>query len=183
MRCAALALLLLAPAAVAQNASLARAAVAAAPIPVTRIPQLMLANLEQNFDSRLALLNPKDPVDMLGTTRGLYLPGYGTVFTTQINLIVSPGLFPIAAPRYTPELKAQVHQRKVAQIPKLEESMKEMVKVIALTLVPMPDDQKIVLAVRLRYLSEEDSTGLPAQIVMTADKKAAQMGDIKTEIE
>jgi hypothetical protein len=61
--------------------------------------------------------------------------------------------------------------------------MKEMVNVTARTLVSMPDDQKIVLAVRLRYLSEEDTAGLPAQIVMTADKKAAQMGDIKTEIE
>lgn len=182
MKGAALAILLM-PAAFAQNATMARASVAPAPIPLTRIPQGMLLNLEKNFDDRLAILNPKDPIDMLGTTRALYIPSFGTVFTTQVSLVVSPGLFPIAAPRYTPELRAQVHQRKVAQIPRLEESMKEMVKVIALTLVPMPDDQKIVLAVRLRYLSEEDSTGLPAQIVMTADKKAAQMGDIKTEIE
>jgi hypothetical protein len=180
---AALALVLLAPAAVAQNASIARASVAPAPIPATRIPQLMLKNLETIFDSRLAALDPKDPIDMLGTTRGLYVPGFGTVFTTEISLIVSPGLFPVAGPRYTPELRAQVHQRKAAQIPKLQETMKDMVKVTALTLVPMPDDQRIVLAVRLRYLSEEDTAGLPAQIVMTADKKSAQLGDIKTEIE
>ena len=182
MRSAALALILFAPA-FAQKASMERISVAAAPIAVTRIPQGMLANLEKYFDSRLAVLNPKDPIDMLGTTRGLYVSSFGTVFTTELSLIVSPGLFPIAGPRYTPELRAQVRQRKEAQIPKLQEMMKEMVNVTARTLVSMPDDQKIVLAVRLRYLSEEDSTGLPAQIVMTADKKAAQMGDIKTEIE
>ena len=45
------------------------------------------------------------------------------------------------------------------------------------------DDQKVIFAVRLRYLPEEDTTGLPAQVVMSADKKAAQMGDIETEIE
>lgn len=179
---AALALIAFAPA-FAQKASMERVPVAAAPITATRIPQLMLANLEKNFDDRLVQLNPKDPIDMLGTTRALYIPGFGTVFTTEVSLVVSPGLFPIAGPRYTPELKAQVHQRKAAQIPKLEELMKEMVKVTALTLIPMPEDQKVVMAVRLRYLSEEDTTGLPAQIVMTADKKAAQMGDIKTEIE
>lgn len=183
MNRAAVALMLLAPAAFAQNASIARASVVAAPIAATRIPQVMLANLEKNFDDRLAFLNTKDPIDMLGTTRGLYVPGFGTVFTTEISLIVSPGQFPIAGSRYTPELKAEVHRRKEAQIPKLEGVMKDMVNVIARTLVPIPDDQKVVLAVRLRYLSEEDTTGLPAQIVMTADKKAAQMGDIKTEIE
>ncbi len=143
----------------------------------------MLANLEKGFDDRLVALNPDDPIDMLGGTRGLYVAGFGTVFTTEVSLIVTPGLFPMAGPRYTPEFKAKVRQRKIARLSKLEELMKDMVKVTALTLTPMPDDQKIVLAIRLRYLPEEDTTGLPAQIVMSADKKAAQLGDIKTVIE
>jgi hypothetical protein len=156
----------------------------AAPVAATKIPQGMLANLEKTFDSRLVAFDPLDPVDMLGGTRGLYVQGFGTIFTTELSLIVTPGNFPIARPTFTPEIRAQVHQRKVARLPKLEELMKEMVKVTALTLTPMPDDQKIVLAVRLRYLvPEEDTSGLPAQIVMTADKKAAQTGDIKTVVE
>jgi hypothetical protein len=175
--------LLLAAAPLGSQTPAIHASIAAAPTAATKIPQLMLANLEKNFDSRLVALDPKDPIDMLGGTRGLYVPGFGTVFTTEVSLIVTPGLFPIAGPRYTPELRAQVHERKAAQIPKLQEMMKDMVKVTALTLTPMPDDQKIVLAVRLRYLVEEDTTGLPAQIVMTADKKSARMGDIKTDIE
>jgi len=166
----------------AQNTA-SRAGIAAAPIAAAHIPQVMLANLEKNFDSRLVALDPLDPIDMLGGTRALCLEGYGTVFTTELSLIVTPGLFPIPTSRYTPEFRATVRARKLAHLPKLEELMKEMVVVTAKTLTTMPDDQKIVMAVRLRYLPEEDSTGLPAQIKMSADKKAALMGDIKTEVE
>jgi hypothetical protein len=176
-------LLVLTCAPLASQTPATRAGIAAAPIAVTRIPSGMLAGLEKGFDGRLAALDPMDPIDMLGGTRGLYLTGYGAVFTTELSLIVTPGLFPIATSRYTPEFKAAVRQRKLARLPKLEEAMKEMVKMTALTLAPMPDDQKIVLAIRLRYLPEEDTSGLPAQIVMSADKKSAQLGDIKTEIE
>ena len=61
--------------------------------------------------------------------------------------------------------------------------MKDLMKVSALTLTPLPDDQKIIYVVRLRYLSYEDTAGLPAQIMMTADKKSAVLGDIKTKVE
>lgn len=176
-------LMLMTVAPVGSQTTATRAGIAAAPIAITHIPQGMLANLEKNFDSRLVALDPMDPIDMLGGTRALYLTGYGTIFTTELSLIVTPGLFPIATSRYTPEFKAAVRRRKIARLPRLEELMKEMVNVTAKTLVTMPDDQQIVLAVRLRYLPEEDTTGLPAQIVMSADKKSAQLGDIKTEIE
>ena len=66
--------------------------VATAPITVTHIPQGMLANLERTFDIRLFDPALKEPFDSLGDgTRGLYLAGYGTIFTTQLSLIVTPG--------------------------------------------------------------------------------------------
>jgi len=158
--------------------------VAASTAPTNHIPQLMLANLEKSFDNRLEMLNATDPIDMLGGTRGLYIPGFGTVFTAEVSLIVAPGAMPLPYQQeFSPALKAQVHKRKTAQLPKLEGLMKDLVKTCALTLTTMPDDQKVVMAVRLRYLMWEDTTDLPAQIMMTADKKAAQQGDIKTVIE
>lgn len=181
MKSAAAILILASTALLAQTVK-TRPAIAAAPIPLTRIPQGMLATLEHSFDGRLVALNPAQPIDMLGGTRGLYLPGYGTVLTTEVSLIVTPGISPFR-PKYTDQDRAVIRQQKLAQLPKLQALMKDLVKVTALTLVPMPDDQKVVYAVRLRYLPEEDTTGLPSQIVVSADKKAAQMGDIKTEIE
>lgn len=155
---------------------------AALAVASTHIPQGMLANLEKNFDIRLAAANATDPLEILGGTRGLYVDGFGAVFSTELSLIVTPGLYGLL-PTIPDDLKMKVRQRKLAHISQLEDVMKDLVKVSAITLVPLPDDQKIMFAVRVRYLIWEDTAGLPAQIVMTADKKSALLGDIKTKVE
>jgi hypothetical protein len=155
---------------------------AAVTVPATHIPQSILANLEKTFDLRLETMDAKDPIDILGGTRGLYVEGFGTVFTSEISLIITPGIFPMS-PKITDQQKSAVRQRKLAHLPPLEDVMKELVNTAARTQVTLPDDQKVIYAVRLRYLSYEDTTGLPAQIVMTADKKSATQGDIKTKVE
>jgi hypothetical protein len=157
------------------------AVVTAAP---THISQEMLRNLEKVFDGRLDAMDSKDPLDWWGRggTRGLYIEGFGTVFTTELSLIVTPPITPFR-PTISDELKLQVHQRKLAHLQPLEDLMKDLMKISARTLAPLPDDQKIMFAVRLRYLPWEDTKDLPAQITMTADKKSAILGDIKTKVE
>jgi hypothetical protein len=155
---------------------------AAVTVAATHIPQAMLKNLEKVFDLRLAAADPNDPLDVWGSTRGLYVEGLGTVFTTELGLIVSPGIYGLL-PKIPDDVIKQVHQRKLKHIQQLEDLMKDLMKVSALTLTPLPDDQKIVYAVRVRYLIWEDTTGLPAQILMTADKKSAILGDITTKVE
>jgi hypothetical protein len=157
---------------------------AAATVAVTHIPQGMLWNLEKVFDGRMEAMDSKDPLDWWGRggTRGLYVEGVGAVFTTELSLIVTPNINPFR-PTISDELKMQVHQRKLAHLLPLQDLMKDLMKVSALTLTPLPDDQKIIFAVRVRYLPWEDTTGLPAQILMTADKKSAVQGDIKTKVE
>jgi hypothetical protein len=153
-----------------------------APAPVAHLSQGLLDNLEKAFDIRLFPPIEKEPLDSLGSTRALYLEAYGTVFTTELMLIVTPNENPFR-PIIPEPLKQQIHERKLSQLPKLQDVMKELVKMAAVTLTPMPDDQKIIYAVRVRYYMWENTTGLPAQIKMSADKKAALMGDIKTVIE
>jgi hypothetical protein len=155
---------------------------AAVTVAATHIPQAMLASLEKVFDFRLEAADAKDPLDVWGSTRGLYVEGLGAVFTTELGLIVTPGIYGLL-PKIPEDLIKQVHERKVKHISQLEDLMKDLMKVSALNLTPLPDDQKIVYAVRVRYLIWEDSTGLPAQITMTADKKSAILGDIKTKVE
>jgi hypothetical protein len=154
------------------------------PPAATHIPQVMLRNLEKVFDGRLDAMNAKDPLDTVGWggTRGVYLEGFGMVFTTELSLIQTPNVNPFRG-AIPDDLKVQVHQRKVSQVPQLEDLMKELVTISAKTLLPLPEDQKIVYVVRVRYLAYEQTYGLPAQIMMTADKKAALMGDIKTKVE
>jgi hypothetical protein len=146
-----------------------------------RIAPQTFNELEKRFDGKLATTGgANDPLDLLGGTRGLYLDNCGAIFTTEVSLIVTPTTNPFRQ-TISKELAAQVHQRKVAHLPLLRQAMQEMMKTAAMTLVQVPDGQQIVVAVRVLYLPWEDTTGLPAQIVMKADRKSAMAGNIQTD--
>lgn len=136
--------------------------------------------LESNFDYKLRAANGKDPLDLLGLTRGLYLPGYGAVLTTELSLIVTPPITPFHM-TITPEEAAKVHQRKIENLPVLKKTMQGLWKDAALALTSIPDSEQVVLAVRVLYLPWEDTAGLPGQIVMKGARKAATTGNIQTE--
>lgn len=144
-----------------------------------RIARGTFTDLERRFDGALGNLGAtNDPIDMLGSTRGVYLDGYGVVFTTELSLVISPTLNPFRQ-TITKEVAAQVHQRKIDRLPALRKAMREMVRAAATTLIQIPDNQLVVVAVRLAYLNWEDTSGLPGQILMRADRRSALGGDIK----
>lgn len=138
-----------------------------------------IMDVEKLFDTRLVALSaPNDPVDMLGFTRGLYLANYGAVFSSEISLIVTPIVTPFR-PAITPEMKAQVHQRKLDRLPALRKTMNEMMQTAVKNLTDVPDSQMFVVAVRLDYLSWEDRTGLPGLLIAMADRKSALAGNVQ----
>ncbi len=146
-----------------------------------RIALGTFADLERHFDGKLSSLGGvNEPVDMLGTTRGIYLEGYGAVFTAELSLVVTPSISPFRQ-TISPELRAQIHQKKVARVPMLKQAMQEMLKTAAMTLIQVPDTQQLVFAVRLDYLKWEDTMGLPGLIVMKADRKSALAGIFQTD--
>jgi len=146
-----------------------------------------LSTLENGFDGKLAGFNVNDPIDLLGRTRGIYLDGYGVVFTTEISLIVTPSINPFH-PAMTPAEVATVHQRKLARLPALPDMMKDMVHAAAKTLqvasasgAQIPYDQHVVVAFRLLYLPWEDTSGLPGLLIAKADLRSALNNDITVE--
>ncbi|HXB71510.1 MAG TPA: hypothetical protein VNY05_24960 [Candidatus Acidoferrales bacterium] len=151
------------------------------PAKTTKIAPQNLKELESRFDMQLASIGgPNDPIDILGTTRGLYLDGYGAVFTSEMSLIITPRINPFHQ-QMTKEEVAAVHRRKSARLPLLKQAMADMMKNSALALTQIPDSQQIVVAVRLLYLPYEDTTGLPAQVLMSASRRDILNGQIKTE--
>ena len=56
-----------------------------------RVTRPMLVAMEKSLDSRVTRLSQDNPFVLLGPTRGIYLEGYGAVFTAEINLVSSPG--------------------------------------------------------------------------------------------
>ena len=146
-------------------------------------PMVSISNLnliERACDDRLRGIGEPNTVDILGATRGLDLDGYGVVFTAEVGLVTPPAVYPFH-PAITPQEKLQVHQKKLQRLPVLRKTMQEILRSAASSLAAVPDTQQIVLAVRLDYMKWEDATGLPAMILMKADRKSALSGSITVE--
>jgi hypothetical protein len=136
-----------------------------------KVPRGSMAPLESSFDVRITRPGQEDPFDLLGNTRGVYLDGYGVVFTSELNLIVTPGMSPFR-PQITKEEIERTHQRKVAKLQVLKKAMREMMVSSAAAIDRLPPNEQVVVAVTLFYYSWEDRTGLPSQILMQAPKSA-----------
>jgi hypothetical protein len=142
-----------------------------------------LVTVEKLFDTRLfALGSANEPVEIAGLTRGLYLSNFGAVFSSEISLapLVTTNPFRLTI---TKKLHDDVHETKIGRLPALRTAMVEMIKQAAQGLPQMPDSQQIVVAVRLDYMSWEDRTGLPGQIVVSASRKDALAGVVQTSEE
>jgi hypothetical protein len=139
-----------------------------------------LGVLEKEMDGRLGATGASDPCVVLGLTRGLYVNGFGAIFTSEVELVNSPGAGVFQTP-IGPEQKVLVHKRKLAHVPLLQQTMRDMVLSLAASpTLKIADTDQIVVAVRLVYRPWEDTTNLPGQIVLRADRRGAIL---KTEVQ
>jgi hypothetical protein len=146
-----------------------------------RIPAQTMTGLERTFDNRLlTMADINEPMDLLGDTRGVQLDDYGVVFTTEVSLVRTPGLMP-GRPVIPPEMAARVRTLKVARLPLLKAAMMGMMANMAAAFTQIPPSQQLVLVVRLWYAPWEDTTGMPAQVVMKASRASAAAAKVETE--
>jgi hypothetical protein len=145
----------------------------------SRIPLSAFVNIERTFDAKVSAMASDNlgPVDLLGATRGVYLDGFGVVFTTEMGLIQTPTINPFNT-TITQAQKDRVHAAKIKRLPALKNAIVETLRVIAASLTQVPEDQQVVLAVRLDYSSWEKTAGLPGLITARADRRSAQAGNI-----
>ena len=151
------------------------------PAEKSRVPRQALGDLERRLNTKLTGLGgANDPVDLLGAARGIYLDGYGVVFTTEVSPIITPGINPFHT-EMTEAEKAKVHQRKLDRLPMLRQAMRDMWRDSVTALTSIPDNQQVVVAVRLLYLPWEDTHGLPGEIVVKGERRTALAGAPQTE--
>jgi hypothetical protein len=141
-----------------------------------------LTAMERSFDQRLERLSD-DPYLLVGLTRGVYLEGYGAVFTSEVSLAngLSPNPF---RPAITKEDIARIHAKKLERLPALRQCMRDMLLAAAASLDEVPAGEQIVVGVSLLYRPEEDRSGMPAQILMQGPKAKlldAKLGRISLE--
>ncbi len=137
---------------------------------VPRVKRVALAAMEKSFDGKLEKLGAEDSFMLLGNTRGVYLEGYGAVFTAEVNLFQGPSITPFRQSISKDDV-SRVHARKVQQIPGLKRKMRDMLADSAASLDTVPSNERIALGVSLFYYSWEDMAGLPRQILMHAEKR------------
>ncbi|MFN0107148.1 MAG: hypothetical protein ACKV2U_34250 [Bryobacteraceae bacterium] len=130
----------------------------------------LVAAVELSMNKRVEALFPGEQYLLLGHTHGVYLDGFGCVFTTRINLAEGPGLSPFR--QQLPEsARAALHKKKLERLPLLRTAMREMLVSAAVVMDPVPPTERMVLSVSLLHMPHENVSGLPTQIVMQAERR------------
>lgn len=135
-----------------------------------QVSRSLVGAVEIAMNKRVEALFPGEQYLLLGHTHGVYLDGFGCVFTTRVNLAEGPGLSPFR-PQLPESERAALHKKKLERLPALRLAMREMLVNAALVMDPVPPSEKLVLSVSLLNMPHEDVSGLPAQIVMQAERR------------
>src|SRR6266566_9797468 len=147
----------------AMTAAGSASAAAASDAPLVARNTIVIA--EKNLDNRFTRLWTDNQFAVLGLTRGVYLEGYGVVFTTEVNLVTAPvlGIVPIAV---TKDGIAQHKKMKRERIPDLKRALQQALAEMASSkeLAAVPPDEQIVLVAFLSHYPWEDLDGLPSQV-------------------
>ena len=129
-----------------------------------RVSRQLIVSMEKRLDERISRLWDDNPLSVLGTTRGIYLEGFGAVFTAEINPAVQP--LTLMNPILTPQDKIKFHQKKLERIPQLKKALVQALADTASSLDPVPANEQVVIAVTVTRYQWEDTTGMPAQITV-----------------
>jgi hypothetical protein len=129
-----------------------------------------IAAVEESLYNKLRAYDINAPIEVLGLPRGLYLEGYGAVFTAEINLLQTAGLSPFR-PKVTPEEAARVRAAKRKRLPEVRAMMRRMLIDSAASLDRVPMSEQVVLGLVFAHHSWEDRGGLPQLITMQAQRQ------------
>lgn len=147
-------------------ATVAVAAVADTPTPVRRS---VIRAAEISIKDRLSRVFPDMPLSVTGDPRGVYLDGYGVVFTAEMEPVTDGTM--LMHPLLRPDEKAAVLAKKKARIPEIRKAMKETLVETAASLDPVPLDEQVVLEVIIDRFLWEDGAGYPAEIMVQAPRR------------
>jgi hypothetical protein len=147
-----------------------------------RVTRTVLSNLEREIDGKVGTVDPSGLGTPLGPTRGVYLEGYGAVFTAEVELLSAAAPNPFSGREQTSADKQRVKAEKRYRIDVLKQKMRQTLVAAATPLDSVPLDEKIALAITIPYFRWESTEGMPRQILIAASKRAllqSAKGDAK----
>src|SRR5271169_1508475 len=122
-------------------------AICAAASSAPRVTRNVLKAVETSLNDRVKNLWEDNPFTLIGPTRGLYLDGYGAVFTVDVSPVLSSTS--MMHPTVTKEEVVQAHKVRLERIAQLKQAMRVAVADAAASLDPVPADDQITLIVYL----------------------------------
>ena len=137
-----------------------------------RIPLTKIVSTEKLISNRLSAMFPEEPWFLIGPARGVYLNGFGVVFSAEINLATGPTLSPFKQ-TITKEEIAHHRGKKEARLPVLRTRLYEIAGQMANSLEALPPNEEFVLAVTLLKYPWEDGAGMPSQIILRVPRGRA----------
>jgi hypothetical protein len=130
----------------------------------------MLSTVENSIDNRIRRLWDDNPLILLGPTRAVYLPAYGTVMTAEVNVVLGPSLSPMSGPVSKDQVESH-RARKIERLPALKGALKEAIVDAAASLDTLQADEQVVLVAFLSKYPWEQMKDVPLQISLHAPKK------------
>ncbi len=131
----------------------------------------MIEAMQHSLDNKLSGLWPQDPAEVLGLSQGTYIQGYGAIFLSEVNLAPAAGISPFHPTVSSDEIR-RTHEKKMQRMAAIRAAMRAMLVDSARSLDSVPSDQQVAVGLSLFYWKWENHDGLPAQIVMHAQRKA-----------
>ncbi len=139
------------------------------------VSRAAIRGAERSLDERLQRIFPDNPSALVGATRGIYLEGYGAVFTAEMEPVTDGTSLMNSVLR--PEQKVEVLKKKVNRIPDLRKAMENALVETAASLDAVPLDEQVVLEVVIDRFLWEDGKGYPAELMVQAPRR--KLLDIK----
>ncbi|HLW77305.1 MAG TPA: hypothetical protein VKS01_09970 [Bryobacteraceae bacterium] len=133
-----------------------------------RVSRAALSAVENSLDGRVKQLWTDVRFLVIGPTRGVYLEGYGAVFTIEVDLVNTPTS--LMHPTPTAAEVSGARQKKLERIPMLKKALREALVSAAASLEGVPASEQVTIVAFLPHYPWEDSTGVPVQVTAQASK-------------
>lgn len=146
---------------------LAALAISAADAP--RVSRVLMTTVEKNLDDRIIRLWTDNPMTLVGNARGVYLPGYGIVFSAEVNLATAN--VSLMNPTVTDADKVVLRKKKVERLPQLKDALKKALVDVAASMDPVPTTDQVVIAVILPRYTWEENLAVPLQLTAQATRQ------------
>jgi len=112
-----------------------------------------------------------DGATAISATRGIYLPGYGIVFSIEVNLEPTANLSPFRRSYSADEIQ-RLNLRKREGLEPLRRKMRMALVDLGPSLTELAPELQVAFAASLFHFPWEDRTELPSQIVIAAARGA-----------